>query len=148
MKRTAVEPNTRSPEPDTDALAPLDVEHTATFLRRQAETLVAALRTPQDPLALRHASARHDDCHGEWVALIAAARRRGDNVADPLAELYTVHGRLLESLERGLDGWFHPGAADEVRRVLSDRLEQRTAAVVARLQGLPADLTVTARAAH
>jgi hypothetical protein len=107
---------------------------------------VAALRTPRDPLALRHASARHDDCHGSWVALIAAARRQGDQVADALAELYTVHGRLLESLERGMDGWFHPGAAEEVRRVLSDRLEQRTDAVVASLKGLPAHLRVSAPA--
>jgi hypothetical protein len=111
----------------------LDSEDTVVFLRRQAATLVDALRRPEDGGALRAAVAAHDDCHATWVALIAAAQRRGHDAADALTDLYTVHGRLLESLERGLDGWFHAGAALEVRRVLADRLELRTLGVIATL---------------
>lgn len=112
-------------------MEPIDAQESAAFLRQQAATLADALHRPEDPFALRHASAAHEACHDRWVALIASARGRSPAVADAVADLYTLHGRLLESLEHGLEGWFHPQAAADVREVLADRLAQRTRAVVA-----------------
>jgi len=105
----------------------------AVFLRQQAEILTRALRSPGDPRALAQACAAHEDCHDRWLELVAAAGPAGEAVAD----LYTLHGRLLESLERGLEGWFSPEAAREVRLVLAERLKQRTDLVVTSVLALP-----------
>jgi len=119
---------------------PIDVEGSALFLRQQAATLTCALLRPDDPSALRDACAAHEGCHDRWVGLVAGTRERSGDAADAVADLYTFHGRLLESLEHGLEGWFHPQAASDVREVLADRLARRTDAVVGALDAMGARL--------
>lgn len=117
-------------------MEPIDVQGSGLFLRQQAATLTCALLDPDDPSTLRDACAAHEGSHDRWVGLVAATRERSADAADAVADLYTFHGRLLESLEHGLEGWFHPQAASDIREVLADRLARRTDAVVGALDAM------------
>ena len=85
----------------------LDSEDTVVFLRRQAAALVDALRRPEDGGALRAAVAAHDDCHATWVALIAAAQRRGHDAAPGWPTSTPCTGLWSPCAARR---WFHAAA--------------------------------------
>jgi hypothetical protein len=108
-------------------------DHDCTFLREQARALGAGLRRSDDPALVATALTAHESSHESWLDLLA--RTEGDPaLAERLATLYQFHGRLVESLDRGLDGWLNPRAAHEIRAVLADRLDECTEATVAALR--------------
>lgn len=112
-----------------------DVDRDCAFLREQAEALCNGLRSTGDPAYLATALTAHEASHETWVCLLARLEREGPpQLAADLELLYDFHGRLVESLERGLDGWLNAEAAFEIRTVLADRLADCTAMVVAALR--------------
>lgn len=112
-----------------------DVERDCAFLREQAEALGDALRGAGDPADVATALTAHEASHETWVCLLARLEREGSShLAADIETLYAFHGRVVESLERGLDGWFNPEAAFQIRTVLADRLADCTAMAVAALR--------------
>ncbi len=121
--------------PKQRAMTSQDVDRDCAFLRQQAEALCSGLRHSDDPAALATALTAHEASHETWVHLLARAERQGPpELAAELASLYEYHGRLVESLERGLQGWLNAQAAYEIRTVLADRLAACTTTAVAGLR--------------
>lgn len=122
----------------------LDGAAATTFLQGQAGWLVRALEECIDATLLGVARLAHDRSHGRWLALIAAAAEAGDPVlADDLAALYTFHGRIVESLERGAGGRVDGASCAVVRRILAERLSVRTAAAIRAVHGSARPTLVT-----
>jgi hypothetical protein len=116
-----------------------DVDRECTFLREQAAALGEGLRYSDDPACLATALTAHDASHEHWLHLLAHIERTGPpELAEDLSMLYEFHGRLVESLERGLDGWINTQACYEIRTVLADRLTDCTDTAVAELRRLVA----------
>lgn len=112
-----------------------EVDRECAFLREQAEALCTGLRATSSPALLATALNAHEASHETWMCLLARLERDGPpQLAADLETLYEFHGRLVESLERGLDGWLNAQAAYEIRRVLADRLAECTAMAVAALR--------------
>jgi hypothetical protein len=111
------------------------VDRDCSFLRAQAASLAEGLRRSGRPECLASALSAHDDGHEPWVRLLAKVAAEDERrLALELSDLYEFHGRLVESLERGLDGWFNGEAAHEIRTVLANRLTDCTEHAVAALE--------------
>lgn len=103
-----------------------------TFLLSQAAWLRRALERADDPTEVGTALGSHDASHEAWLHLIASVERTaGHDAAQQVAVLYGFHGRVVGSLERGLDLRLDPGVARQIRRILAERLQELTAAAVA-----------------
>ncbi|MDP8969087.1 MAG: hypothetical protein M3N52_00960 [Actinomycetota bacterium] len=114
---------------------PFDAEAATLFLRAQASWLCRGLRRAGDPIAVRLVLGSHDACHGRWLALIdQVGHSLRPDLAQQLAELYALHGRVAGSLERGVDGRLDPRVADKVRGLLAAQLSQLTEAAIDRLR--------------
>jgi hypothetical protein len=113
---------TRAVESDS-----LDAPAAAAFLRAQASWLRRGLRLATDPSEVGSVLGTHDASHGSWVSLIAEVERLvGDDAAQQVSQLYGFHGRVVGSLERGLDLRLDAGVQAQVRRMLAERLTQLT----------------------
>jgi hypothetical protein len=106
--------------------ARMNVDAAAHFLRGQASWLCRALMGPGDPSAVGTVLGAHDRSHESWLTLIAGVARVDDDAAQRLASLYGLHGRIVGSLERGIDLRLADDVAEQVRRLLSLRLQEAT----------------------
>lgn len=105
----------------------LDVVSASLFLRAQSSWLCRGLERAADPTATGIVLGAHDASHESWLDLIATVQRcRGDEPAQQIAALYGFHGRVVGSLERGLDRSLDPGVAASVRELLGERLQVLT----------------------
>lgn len=114
----------------------IDIDTATLFLRAQASWLRQGLERSADPAAVGIVLGSHDASHESWLALIGLVERLDADVAEALSTLYGYHGRVVGSLERGFDTRLDADVLCEVRRMLSDRLEQLTDEAAARLAAL------------
>ena len=106
----------------------------ATFLRSRCASLAAALNGQ----AVLAAMQQHDACHDQWIDLAAHCQAVGLRRTHQLVvDLYTFHGRVIETLQRAEAGVDHMGSCPDVRQVLLRRLEILTAGAT---QALTEDL--------
>lgn len=114
----------------------LDRLAAALFLRAQASWLRRGLRLSADPTEVEVVLGIHDSSHESWVSLIAAVEHSlGDDAAQLVSGLYSFHGRVAGSLERGLDVRIEPAVRSQVREMLAMRLTQMTQEAVTALGG-------------
>lgn len=114
----------------------LDRTGAALFLRAQASWLRRGLRLADNPTEVGLVLGTHDASHESWVALIAEIERTlGAEAAGTVAQLYGFHGRIVGSLERGMDLRLDTTIQGQVRRMLADRLTQMTEEAIAVLAG-------------
>jgi hypothetical protein len=114
--------------------ATVDVAAASLFLRAQASWLCRGLTRNDDPAAVGIVLGAHDASHESWLTLIAATQvSHGDDTAQEIAALYGFHGRVVGSLERGLDRRLETRVADHIRELLAERLRDLTQAAIARL---------------
>ena len=120
VSRLVDEPGARQ---DTRPLPPDDVD-AGRFLRGEAAALQRALRA--SAAADRLGGGVELD-HESWLALIATLHARGQrDAADELCGLYSFHGRVVTSLERGVDPRLGAAVASRVRALLIDEVGRRT----------------------
>ncbi len=113
---------------------PSDESDAEAFLRREASALERALEAASNG---RDRPVVVELDHESWLALIATLHARGQHdAADEICGLYSFHGRVLTSLERGLDPRLGAAVASRVRGLLVDELERRTTTVCQRLPAM------------
>lgn len=117
----------------------LDAPRAALFLRAQASWLQQGLDRVDDPAAIGIVLGTHDASHESWCALICALEQTAPDLAADVSGLYAYHGRIVGSLERGLDRRLEPSVRAQVHAMLAKRLTELTATVGAALESLPAD---------
>jgi hypothetical protein len=129
----------RRDTPPADPPAPaLDVDGTCRFLQIEAGRLHLALDYAEMPEVLGPVLRRHEGSHGRWLHLIAAAHRADDAAADVLELLYSQHGCVVGTLERGLDPLLRNEVRARVRQVLAGELATRTQEALAAVRALDA----------
>lgn len=120
---------------------PSDERDAEAFLRQEAATLERALVAACDDGAHRTAGDARPGAveldHESWLALIATLHARGQHdAADEICGLYSFHGRVVTSLERGLDPRLGAAVASRVRALLVDELAHRTTMVCRELPAM------------
>lgn len=114
------------------------------FLQHQSGALRAALSRPRDRRCVQRAVRGQDHAHDAWLALIGRARRDGEHaLGDDITALYSLHGRVAGSLERGFDPLLHPAMERRLRMLLIAQVEHLTARAVAHVLNSPAVLEPT-----
>lgn len=118
--------------PSTPLAEELDPAGAALFLRAQASWLRRGLRLADDATEVGVVLGTHDSSHESWVTLIAAVSHDlGPGAAAEVSQLYGFHGRVVGSLERGMDLRLEPEVQRQVRRMLAERLTDMTEQVTA-----------------
>lgn len=114
----------------------LDRDAAEVFLRAQSAWLRRGLTHGEDREVVRLVLNSHETSHESWLALIAAAERHlGAPVAQVLGAVYTGHGRVAGTLERGATTTLSAEVATRVRDLLATHLAALTEAAVAALHG-------------
>jgi hypothetical protein len=116
----------------------LDADAASTFLHSQARWLAHALDKANVPEIVGTVLGLHDASHEAWLELIADVERLDERSAQDLAALYSYHGRVVGSLERGLDPLLNGSVQVQVRQLLADRLEAMTSAAAQLVEDLAA----------
>jgi uncharacterized protein YPO0396 len=114
----------------------VDARTACTFLQAQGQWLAHGLEHASAPDVVGTVLGMHDASHEAWLDLIAAIERADEAAAQEVAALYGYHGRVVGSLERGLDPLLTGAVQHQVRRLLVRRLETLTAQAVELVEGL------------
>ncbi|CAN5534015.1 hypothetical protein BH23ACT7_BH23ACT7_09080 [soil metagenome] len=127
---------TQTATPPPSEMLPLDFSQAAAeqFLIAQLAGLAHGLARAEDAGTVAVVLAIHECSHEAWLRLIAGAGRHvGRAASEQVAAVYSMHGRIAGSLERGIDARLDPTVARTVRRLLSDWLRRETDKAVASL---------------
>ncbi len=112
---------------------PLNVGAAALFLHEQAALLANGLGG--DSSTVRDTLAAHANSHERWLTLVTETRNSlGDDAAQRVAALYTLHGRVAESLARRSSDLLDDATALAVRQLLTEWLDRLTDATLATLR--------------
>ncbi len=121
------------PRAKTALRPPLDAAAAALFLHEQAALLAHGLAG--DRSTVRDTLAAHAQSHERWLRLVTDARNSlGDDAAQRVAALYTLHGRVAESLARRSSELLDDATAAAVRQLLAEWLDRLTDATLATLR--------------
>lgn len=117
-------------------LRAMDARAACSFLRSQARWLAQALDNADTADVVGTSLGVHDASHAAWLDLIADVERLDSDAAAAVSAVYSYHGRVVGSLERGLDPLLTGQVQGQVRQLLGRRLESLTTAAVNLIEGL------------